>query len=213
MKYISFLLSLLCVFGFASLEAKAQTSRIYFAGYMGLTSFGSVDFTDHTTPVTGSFEPENAVNFAGALGLRFSENLRLEAELSHRGTDFDTADISGTGATVVDGDLQSTVLLLNTYYDFDIRDWRTQPYLTAGIGVGRHNGQLTDPGAFTTNVNDTAYGFMWNVGAGVKYRVRDNFAWTAGYRYLDGTSIALGNTEIDASNHEIRLGLEWDLGY
>ncbi len=193
--------------------ADAQTKRLYFAGYAGLSLLNDLDFSDNDTPATGSFEPDNAVNFAGALGLRFNKNFRMEAELSYRSADIENADISGTGSTDVDGDFNTTALLLNGYYDFNVKNWKTQPYVTAGLGIARHSGSINDSNAFTQNVDDTDYNFLWNVGTGLKYRVKDNFAWTAGYRYLDGADFDLGNTEIDYSAHEIRVGLEWDLAW
>ncbi len=196
-----------------STAAHAQTKRLYFAGYAGFSGLNDLDFSDSATPSSGSYEPENTLNFAGALGLRFNKNLRMEAELSYRKSDIESAYVVGTGTTPVNGDISSSILFLNGYYDFDIGGWKTQPYVTAGLGVGRHSGSINDPGAFSANVNDSSYNLMWNVGTGVKYRVKDNFAWTAGYRYVDGSDIGLGQSDIDYSAHEIRVGLEWDLAW
>lgn len=196
-----------------SYTADAQTKRVYFAGYAGFSLNNDMDFSENATPANGSFEPENSVNFAGALGIRFNRNFRMEAELSYRSSDIESANISGTGITPVTGDLDTTALLLNGYYDFNIKGWKTQPYVTAGLGVARHSGDITDPGAFTQTVDDSATSFLWNVGTGLKYRVRDNFAWTAGYRYLDGSDFDFGGTDIDYSSHEFRVGLEWDLAW
>jgi opacity protein-like surface antigen len=204
------LLAALFLFPFS---AEAQTKRLYFAGYAGLSLNSDVDFSEPTTPSSGTYEADNSFNFAGALGLRFNRNFRMEAELSYRGSDIPAANVNGTGNVPLNGQLDSTVLLINGYYDFNIRDWKTQPYVTAGLGVGRHAADITDPGAFTQSVDDTTYNLMWNVGTGVKYRVKDNLAWTAGYRYLDGSDIDVGGTDLSFSSHEIRIGLEWDLAY
>ena len=206
-------IALVACISILSFSAGAQTKRLYFAGYAGFSGINDLDFSENSTPSNGDFEAENAINFAGALGLRFNRNFRMEAELSYRKSDIETANITGTGATAVTGDLSSSMLLLNGYYDFDISDWKTQPYISAGLGVARHSGDITDPGSFTQSVDDDAYSFMWNIGTGVKYRVHDNFAWTAGYRYLDGSDFDLNGTDIDYSAHELRLGLEWDLAY
>lgn len=190
-------------------DAFAQTSRIYFAGYLGITGSDGLNFEDKTTPAAGTFEPDNTMNFAGAMGLRFTRNFRMEAELSYRDADFDRITIEGVGERNIAGEFKSTMLLLNGYYDFDIRNWRTQPFVTGGVGIGYHSGEITD-NAFTESVADEAFGLVWNAGAGLKYRVRDDLAWTAGYRYMDGTTLQLENTDIDFSAHEIRIGLEWD---
>ena len=103
--------------------------------------------------------------------------------------------------------------MLNGYYDFNIRGWKTEPYLTAGLGVAHHSGEMTDTGTSITSVDDSALGFVWNAGAGVKYRTSQDFAWTAGWRYMDGSEVELNDTSIDLSSHEFRIGFEWDLNY
>lgn len=212
MKRASFLgiFLLLLLLGTA---AQAQTKRIYFAGYMGLSKFDGFDLNDTSTPSVATADPESTLNFAGALGLRINRNFRMEAELSYRSADFNDVDVSGTGATAVNGDLSSSMLLLNGYYDFRFKGWKTEPYVTAGLGVGYHSGSLTDASATTANFDDHDFGLVWNAGAGVKYRVKPNFAWTLGYRYLDGSEIQLNDTDVDLSSHEVRVGMEWDLAY
>ena len=203
-------LALVLLFVCTASDAHAQTSRIYFAGYMGITGYDGLSFSDTVTPATGEFEPKNTMNFAGAMGLRFTRNFRMEAELSYRDADFDQIVISGAGEQNIAGEFKSTMMLLNGYYDFDIKNWRTQPFLTAGIGLGYHSGGFGENN-FTESVSDEAFGLVWTAGGGLKYRVRDDLAWTAGYRYLDGTNVEFEITDIDFNAHEIRIGLEWDI--
>lgn len=193
--------------------AQAQSKRMYFAGYLGFSGLNDLEYSENTTPSSGEYEAENTLNFAGALGLRINRNFRMEAEVSYNNSDIESANVNGTGSTPVNGDLDTLAFMINGYYDFNIRDWKTQPYVSAGIGVGRHNGDIVDPNGFSANVDDTGYSFLYNIGTGLKYRVRDNFAWTAGYRYVDGSDFDLGGTDIDYSAHEIRVGMEWDLAY
>jgi opacity protein-like surface antigen len=192
--------------------AHAQTSRIYFAGYLGMSAFPGFEFDDEQTPASGHFDPDNTPNFAGALGLRFTRNFRMEAEFSYRDADFGSVTIEGAGEQPVTGELKSSIFLLNGYYDFNIRGWKTQPFVNAGVGFGYHSGEIFDSNGFTRSVADEKLGLIYSAGGGLKYRVKDNMAWTAGYRYLDGSDISFDNTNIDYSSHEIRVGLEWDIG-
>lgn len=192
----------------------AQSSRLYFAGYLGLSTYPSIDFDDNDFNVQGEFEPDNTPTFAGALGLRLTRNFRMEAELSYRDASFDDLDVSGVANPVdVTGELKSTIFLLNAYYDFDIRNWRTQPYIGGGIGLAYHSGEITDPSNTTNSVADEQLGLAWNLGGGMKYRVSPRLAWTGGYRYLDSLDFEFENTDVDFSSHEFRIGLEYDLGY
>lgn len=209
-KFFSILLASALVLGASA--AVAQTSRIYFAGYIGLTTFNALKIEDEDAGLGGTVTPDNAPNFAGALGLRFNRNFRLEGEYSYRDASFGTANIDGFGEQVIGGDVKMSSVLVNAYYDFDL-GWKTQPYVMAGLGVSQYKGDLNDPSGNLTEVNDTAYGMTWTAGAGLKYRVSPRFAWTGGYRYLDGTDVNLGNTTIDTSAHEFRVGIEYDLGY
>lgn len=193
--------------------ARAQTSRVYFAGYMGLNTFGDLDFSEKTVPAAGNFQPKNAFSFAGALGLRIDNQWRVETELSYRSADLSRMKLK-TGASVPVGGSMSTYLAMaNVYYDFDL-DWKKlTPFLTAGLGLAYHSGEITDNSGFATSSSDSDFGVAWQLGGGLKYRVSDDMAFTGGYRYLGTTQIGIGGYDMDYSSHEFRVGLEYDLPF
>jgi opacity protein-like surface antigen len=190
--------------------AAAQTSRIYFAGYLGLNTYEDQKFTEKTTNNNGDFQLDNATSFAGAIGLRLSRQLRLEGEFSYRNAEFKDVVISNVGSFSTGGQIDSKVALANLYYDFDV-PWKIQPYVGGGVGYAFHNGTVSDGSGLLTNANIKADGFVWNAGAGLKYRPRTDLAYSLGYRYLSSPSLSFGDYEMDYSTHEFRLGLEWDL--
>ena len=191
--------------------AHAQTSRIYFAGYLGLHKTNDLEFSESATPGTGDLETDNATTFAGALGMRLNRQVRLEAELGYRNTEFKAMDVAGTGSFGAGGELESTLALVNLYYDFDV-PWQVQPYVGGGIGYGWHSGEINSgAGSGLTNASGSDSNVLWNAAAGIKYRPRRDFAFTAGYRYLDSLDLNIGNYEMDYGGHEFRLGVEWDL--
>lgn len=190
--------------------AQAQTSRLYFAGYMGLNTFSEQGFNERSTPGSGNMEFDNATSFAGALGLRLNNKLRVEAELSYRNAGVSSANISGTGISAMDGELKSKMIFANVYYDFDT-PWVFQPYIGAGLGYGWHDGTIIDGSGALTDSRGDDTSILWNLGGGIKYRPNPDLAFTGGYRYIDSTQLSLGTYDMDYSSHEFRVGVEWDL--
>ena len=191
-------------------DANAQTTRLYLAGYLGLSDFGSNDFDDGGTGTTGELDVDETYVFAGALGLRFSQNLRLEAELSYKNNDITNITVNNNGKFGASGEIESYTGLLNAYYDFDT-DSKFKPFLSAGLGIGFHDANITNTSGLASNVNSDDFNFMYQVGAGIKYRLQPDLALTGGYRYLNGTDLEIGTYEIDYGGHELRFGLEYDL--
>lgn len=194
----------------ASMTANAQTSRVYLAGYLGLNTFYDQEFTDSASGNSGDFEIDNDFSFAGALGLRLSPQVRLEGELSYRNTDVQRADIQGVGSFDMGGKFKSTVLFANAYYDFDV-PWAIQPFIGGGLGYGWHSVDIGDGSGFLSNATADESSIMWNVAAGVKYRINPELAFTGGYRYVDSFDLDIGSYEVDYDTHEFRVGMEWDL--
>ena len=210
-KYCSMILLLLCA-GMILFPgaAHAQTSRLYLASYMGLNTYGDQDFTDSASSTSGDLKFKNAWSFAGALGLRLSQNTRMEAEINYANTDFDRVNFTGVGSFEMGGDITSWIGMMNVYYDVPV-DWVLQPYIGGGLGFGFFDAQIDDISGFATDTSDDAVGLAWQVGGGFKYRMSPEMALTTGYRYLGTSNLEFGGYDIDYGAHEFRVGLEWDL--
>ncbi|MFN3700904.1 MAG: outer membrane protein [Alphaproteobacteria bacterium] len=204
------LAALAAFIGMGAFASHAQTSGVYFAGYLGLSKFGEQKFSDSATASSGKLRLENSGTLAGALGLRLGPQIRVETELSYRNPDINRINTNG-GSFAAGGNMKSWTGLLNVYYDFDTGTKFT-PYLSGGFGFSHVSGELTSA---TTNqsFSDSGYGLAWQAGAGLKYRPKDNMAYTFGYRYLDTRDLDLGNVKLDYSGHEFRIGLEYDLNW
>lgn len=194
----------------APTPAQAQTSRVYLASYFGLKTYPDSEYDDSASGTSGDIKFKNAWSFAGALGLRLSQQTRVELEVDYTSADLDGIDINGLGAFQMGGEITSWIGMLNAYYDFDV-DWPLQPFLGAGLGLGHFDAQIDDVAGFATDTNDDALGLVWQVGGGLKYRMNPELAVTGGYRYLGTTSLEFGGYDLDYRTHEFRLGLEWDL--
>ena len=102
---------------------------------------------------------------------------RAELEASYRNNDIDGA----TG-----GDVDSTALMANAYYDLD-NDTRFTPYVGAGIGVAHVD--------FDTVGGDESTEFAYQGIAGVTYAVDQNWHVGAEYRYF-------ATTEVDSTDYD-----------
>ncbi len=176
---------------------------------------------------------------AGAAGFRFSENLRLEAEISWLSADVDThrdvqaggnalgaADaavlITGSaplGVTVADlvadgrGDVRSLGYAINGYYDFPIPD--TDFALYAGIGLGLSELQVDYRPSDVGIIDDTKMVAFWQVMAGGSFDIARNTALFAGYRYRRHSeadvqsSLIPANLNVEARSHILEAGVRF----
>ena len=210
-RYVLSALTVIAALGCLCLpySAQAQTSRLYFAGYLGLNTAPDLDFSDAANSQRGDFGFDNANEFAGALGVRVNRQLRFEAEIGMSEQDIANADINGTGQVDASGELDRTLYLVNAYYDLDV-PWHFKPYVSAGAGLARFDGKINAEGGTFTQTNETTTVPALQLGSGVKYRLRPDLALTGGYRYVTTTELDLGSFDVDYDTHEFRVGLEWD---
>lgn len=181
---------------------------------MGLSIPSDHRFDESTTGLTGEMRGKNSFSFAGALGLRFNDRWRVEAEVSYRNNDLTSLSLGG-GAPMppqrTGGELSTTLYLANVYYDFDFEWQNLFPYLTAGAGIAAHGMDLTGAPGGLPDASDTSMGFAWQLGGGLKYRLSQNAAFTGGYRYIGTTSLETDTYDVNYGGHEIRFGIEYDI--
>lgn len=185
--------------------------RLYVAGYLGLSLFPDSDYEETVTPVTGVVELKNSNLMAGALGVRLTPEIDIEIELSHRKPD--VTSLLPDGGTKVDmgGEIRTDAAMINGYYNFDT-PWAARPFITGGLGIAFQNGEFDDTAGVTRDASDSDMGLAWQVGGGVKYRMKKNLSFTTSYRYFATSGLDFGTTHIDYGSHEFRLGIEYDFG-
>lgn len=81
-----------------------------------------------------------------------------------------------------------------------------RPYVSAGLGVARHDGELSAAGISSSD-KDTV--FAYQVGAGLGYDVTDNVNIFGGYRYLGSSDATLDTLEAEYDAHELRVGVRY----
>lgn len=189
--------------------------RIYFAGYMGLKSHPPLDYKETALlGIDGEITVEDNINFAGAIGFKLTPQFRVEAELSHSSADISNIEITNFGSFDVDGSLDSTIAMVNLYYDFDFTWRKIQPFIGAGVGYGWYESEVNNVLGITSGASSEADGYVWQVGAGFRYPVTESLSLISAYRYMDGQDLEFStNEEVDTSAHEVRVGLSWDLPF
>lgn len=172
----------------------------------------------------------------GGIGLYLSSNVRADVTVDHR---FES-DVTGRFTVSNAGSnhsirtinaLESTVALMNVYYDFDTRS-RFTPYIGIGLGAVHHSvkaGSAADAfGQVTGEVDGKS---NWHVAgalmAGFSVALRSNMHLDAGYRFLYLGETATGDARLrfaggnrtdgrdptieDLHAHEFRFGLRYDI--
>lgn len=210
MRSLWVFVTLLVCFSIANVtSAQAQVSRLYFAGYLGLTKFRGVEYSESANNTSGELELNNGTSLAAALGLRLTRHFRIEGEFHNAKSDFRQIDFTSGGSTASGGELTTWAGLVSLYYDFDV-DWSLQPFVSAGVGLVNYEVEVS-PAVSAANLSDDATTYVWSVGGGAKYRISPDFAFTGGYRYMASPDLQPGSYNIDYNNHEFRIGIEYDL--
>jgi len=93
--------------------------------------------------------------------------------------------------------------LLNGYIDFENGTAFT-PFVTAGLGFARIDGEITVDGV-TDDEDDTVLAFQLGVGAG--YAVSDTVTLDCKYRYLYTDDFEFEDVALGMASHNITVGI------
>lgn len=200
---------------------------------------GHVRFDDPIMVEDGRFDlTETSIDdtwsLGGGIGAYFGKGWRGDLTVTHlfetdaRGTLQTGSSINGVRRFGLD----STVVLANVYYDFDLGN-RVTPYIGVGLGA-THNrtkaGTVSDACGCTGVIEE---GDQWHVAAaamaGFSFAIRDRLHFDAGYRFLYLGEVSTGPiranvpallvpdviskdpTVENLHAHEFRVGLRYDI--
>ncbi len=187
----------------------------------GANFSSSSNVTYHNT-AAGAFTNANTAFdtgyiLSGALGYRWSNIVRTEAEFNYRKANVDTiAGANAAGKQRVMG-LMGNVL-------FDIGDWGSfRPYVGAGAGVGwnkwsgvQGGASLTFP-AGTANFTQRDLAFQWQGIAGVSKAITERMEAFVEYRYIGleqnkfaGTPAGAVASRHDDRSHNALVGVRYN---
>jgi opacity protein-like surface antigen len=184
----------------AASDDRGSTRGWYAGGFVGGAWPTDFDINESDT-----FSSDTGFAVGGILGKNVSNNVRVELEVSNWSAD---ADCSGKCALAA-VDVDALSILGNAWVDIPTGHEIT-PYIGGGIGYA---GVGLDGGS----VDETSWGFAWQVGAGLRMDVGTNMKLDIGYRYksaqADGGDYnsALFAGDFDADAHVVQVGLIFPL--
>lgn len=175
---------------------------------------------------------------AGEGGWMHDSGLRLGLELTYSGNDVDTHKNVNVAGTVIDGvdaavltgsseqlgatvgqvvadgkgDISSTGLFLNAYYDFN-RSNDLYPYL--GLGIGFMNVNVKYEPSNVGIIDDDETKFAYQLKAGLGYRLTDHFDVYGEYAFRGSDDIEVqndlfpGDLEVENQQHLLSLGVRY----
>lgn len=161
------------------------------------------------------FDPDGQYALGLVFGARVAPNLRAEVELSHSNSDVDNSKVAGTVSNDIDadGDLSSTSLLINGWYEFETKSsWR--PYVGGGIGYTKVDADIDTAPSLST-FNDSDGGFSYQIGFGVTFPVGQSGTVDIGYRYRETPNLNLVSAngtsfdDIDFKAQTLQIGYNY----
>lgn len=199
------------------------------------------EFSGPTQSVYGGspvIEMDDGSQYTFAIGRDLFDGFRVEFELSFLTSQTDSSTVPGTELRLDDAfrlqaDIDSTMFMVNTGYDFDDLNWWAKPYVRAGIGVAetevdgslsvKYNSAIWQGTTFEgQTITDQPFAegssteLAWNIAAGFKKKLVDRLAVRLEYSFLNRGEAWTGTNESDDAvrfsdleSQQIMLGLDW----
>lgn len=164
------------LFAAVMLSASVSEAGPYFSGNIGPTWFrnASVFSQDYYLPYTRF---NGGINLTGAIGLK-NDGYRVETELGYQQNDL----------RYMNGNVSVISLLANGYIDmfsrFSPYGYRYRPYVTAGVGVARVDGNnvQSDYDVIPYSAHDTVLAYQ--IGAGFTFPIDEGTKFDLRFRYF-----------------------------
>lgn len=185
-----------------------------------------------------TFDMDDGRLFSFAAGRRLPSGWRIEGELKLLSLDTNAGAVTGLEQRGDDtfwlnGNVDSTLLMVNGLFDLKTRGERFLPYIRLGAGLARNETTATldvlyESAVWTGTVLEGAavsgrafpegreISFAWNVGFGVRTSLTDRFSLGLEYGFLDLGDAATGTDDendalvySDLSAQSLLLGLDY----
>ncbi len=213
--------------GYTPMPVTSTAPSFYFRLDGGFAGYDNPAIYQAGARQAGDTDFDGSWGIGGGAGYYFTQNIRADVTVEHR---FEADVVSSKNGGRLNSSsrfgVDTTLVMLNAYYDFDNRSFFT-PYI--GVGLGVANNSISD-GATTfrggtgsiagEDTTSVAGAFM----AGFSVALLNNLKFDSGYRFLylgtadsgpvkyqgslTGTGQKVSLEEIHA--HEVRFGLRYD---
>jgi OmpA-OmpF porin, OOP family len=191
------------VLGFStSALAAAPAGPFYGSAHLGLSIFHDSDVSGGGGTATISYKM--GFGAGAAVGYRFTENLRAEAEFVYKGASMDKVSAGGGSLTLSSSTLSAYGFMANAYYDITQVKWPVTPFV--GVGLGAIYGKFKSD-QLGTNDHDTEFGYQATLG--VLYPVNSQLGVSGAYRYQGSSDFSKNGASLSYGSSTIQVGLNY----
>jgi len=192
-------------------SAQAKDKHPYVAFSLGVNDLSTVK-----TSLGATLEANKGLRISAAAGYAIGEHVRAEVELFREKNTADTlaiSDVSGGLPQTASGNITTTGLMANGYYDFKTK-MAVVPYIGIGLGFAKVTAKNVTAAGFV-GTNDSDRVLAWQLKAGVSYAVTDATDLTFGYRFFDTQDLSLVTTagtpytSDGARSHSLEIGIRY----
>ena len=184
--------------------ADGKDSGLYADLGAGLVVVQDSDLSDPALgALTGTLSSDLGFAVSGAVGYKFTSNLRAEGEIAYRSNDLDAVTVGGFGLTssaAVDGSVSVLSGLASGYFDIPLGG-RITPFVGAGIGVARVNVDISN-----TSTDESDIVFAYQGAGGFRFPVLDR----ATYKFFATANPTINTTEGEYFSHTFEIGYYYE---
>ena len=207
----------------AGVSAQENRPYIVMSGLMLALVESEGTYSSGGATLSTEFDMDAGYGATLAFGYGAAPGASAEIEVGYRATDLAGLENvrirSSTGATARipgrvsgTGNLNTTSLMVNGYYTFDVRAFR--PYVGAGVGLAQHEWSnsaqtLTSSVAnvYVPSTSDDDAAFAYQLMLGLNWILADNMEARAGYRYFATNKVNIDGVKAGYATHNVDGGL------
>ncbi len=198
----NFFAIMLMIAFFVAGGAYTSFAEVYISGNLDAVFLNDSDVDDGVD--TGQLNFEAGLGLLGAVGVTITDNTRIEVELGYRSNDIESVTVDGLGTVPIDGDVNSTSVMGNVYYDFKNNNGFI-PFVGVGIGFTELEADIA-----TQNIGreeDTVLAYQAILGGG--FVATDNVTIDLQYRYFATENPDFSGLEAEYRSHDLMLGFRY----
>lgn len=185
-----------------ALAEEAKNEGVYISAGGGASFLRDSILEEAGVQADAEFDTGFAVS--GAVGYRFAEGFRIEAELGYREHDLDNI-----ANVAVESKVSALSAMANAYYDIQT-DLGFTPYVGAGLGISQVE---VDPvsvaGITLTNKEDDTV-FAYAAMAGINVPLTDEVALGFEYKYFGTEDPDFSGTSAEIGSHTVGAKLSYN---
>ncbi|MCR6629071.1 MAG: porin family protein [Magnetospirillum sp.] len=210
--------AMLAAMGLVAAQASAQektvvtspSKKVYAGVQAGMVVPEDVNFSRTATSAnSGKIEFEDGYSVGGFAGYKFNDYLRGEASVTYAKFDYDKVTVNGVGTIDVDGDVKSTIGMVNGIVS-PLGKSTISPLLGAGIGMAHTKDKASaNAGGIAVNVDRNTNDLALSGLVGVEAEVSNSVSLGVRYNYFWVDSSTAGFDDLTAHNFSATAAIKF----